>query len=428
MSRQALVPSSALPLVYFSWAHFGLAMALLLLIVEPTLPGGHFFHPRMVAVVHLVTLPWISGSILGAFYVVAPLVLGMPLPVRSGDWVVCGAFVVGTAGMVARFWLGEYATMASLALLVLVAVVWLGGRAALALRTSTAPWPVLLHVMLAFANVVVAALFGIALGFDRMYGAFGFPPLAAAIAHAHLAAIGWPMMMVIGLAYRLVPMFLPAKMPTGAGLAVSAIGVELGLIVVVVALLTGSRWLPLGAALIAIGIAAFVRNMRVTVRQKLPRPPALPKRDWSTWQTHMALAWLFVAMGLGAWLTVASDGAAHVAVAWTYGIVGLVGFVSQIVVGIQGRLVPLYAWYRAMAARGGQPPPRAANELPTPGYAFPIFALWTVGVPWLAFGLAAVHPLSVRLAALVLLIGVVVGAAYLAHLMRAVTRADPSMS
>jgi hypothetical protein len=31
----------------------------------PGVPGRFFYHPRMVALVHLVTIAWLSGSILG---------------------------------------------------------------------------------------------------------------------------------------------------------------------------------------------------------------------------------------------------------------------------------------------------------------------------------------------------------------------------
>jgi len=421
MNRQALTPSSALPLVYFATAYVGLALAFLILAMDPALPGPYFLHPRMVAVVHLVTVAWITGSILGAFYIVAPLALGLPLPVGRGDWVVCSAFVAGTAGMVAHFWTAQYGLMAVSGTLVLLAVVWLAVRAALGLRGATAPWPVLLHVMLAFVNMVAAASFGVAIGFDRTVGSLGLQPLQAAFAHVHLAVIGFPMMMVVGLAYRLVPMFLPARMPHGAGLALSAVGLELGLVVIVVTLLTGSTWLPAGTGLVCLGIASFVWHMRVVVKQKLPRPPALPSRDWSTWQTHVAIAWLFVTVILGVVLTFHSAWS-YVGLAWIYGVAGLVGFLAQIVVGIQGRLVPLYAYYRVMAAQGGRPPARAANELPRPAFARPIFLLWSVGVPWLAWGLATVDPVSIRGAALVLLAGVVLGAAYLVYLMRTAAR------
>lgn len=421
MSRQSLTPSSALPLVYFGAAHVGLMLAFGALAVDPTLPGGHFLHPRMVALVHLVTVAWISGSILGAFYIVAPLALGIPLPVGRGDWLVCVGFVASAAWLAAHFWTGQYGRVPWSGGGVLVAGVWLAGRAAIGARRATVPWPVLVHVFLAFANLLGAALFGAALGIDRAHGTFGFPPVRAVFAHVHLAAIGWPVMMVVGLAYRLVPMFLPARMPTGAGLVVSAVLLELGVGVIVVALLSGSAWLPLGGAVIAAALASFVRNMRAAVRHKLPRPPALPRRDWSTWQTHVAILWLFVAAGLGLALTLPSSDP-RVGMAWVYGVAGLVGFLAQIVVGIQGRLVPMYAYYRAMTARAGSPPPRAANQLPTAAFARPIFLLWTIGVPWLAWGLATSHLGSVRLASLVLLAGVVTGGAYLVHLMRTAGR------
>jgi len=329
------------------------------------------------------------------------------------------AFLVGSSGMVTHFWIGQYAAMAWGGLLAVLAVVWLGSRSVLVMRRATAPWPVLLHVALAFLNFSTASGLGMAIGFDRAYGWFGLSPRAAAFAHAHLAAIGWPLMMVIGLAYRLVPMFLPARMPTGSRLAMSAVLIELGLGALVVTWLAWPAWLPVGALLIVAGLASFISHMRAVVRQKVPRPPALPSRDWSTWQTHVAFVWLIVAVGLGVTLSLLASGPEPTRVAWIYGVAGLVGFIAQIVVGIQGRLVPLYAYYRAMAALDGQPPVRAANELPTARFARPIFVLWTIGVPWLAWGLAAEDVASIRLASTVLMAGVGTSAAYLVYLMRA---------
>jgi hypothetical protein len=38
---------------------------------RPVLPGAFHYHPRLIALLHLVTLGWISGSILGALYISA---------------------------------------------------------------------------------------------------------------------------------------------------------------------------------------------------------------------------------------------------------------------------------------------------------------------------------------------------------------------
>jgi hypothetical protein len=327
--------------------------------------------------------------------------------------------------MVSHFWIGEYDGMAWSAGLVTGAIGWVAFRACRGLPRASAPWGVKLHVALAFLNILAAAVLGILIGLDRSRGVLGWSPLASTFAHAHLAAVGWATMMVVGLAYRLIPMILPAAMPTGRSLALSAVLIEGGLLVVVAALIRGSAWLPLGGLLIVAGLASFVAQIRRTLKRRLPRPPALPLRDWSTWQTHAALLWLVAAAGLGLMASIGFPAGWHARLSWVYGVAGLMGFLAQIVVGIQGRLVPFYAWYRAFAARAGQPPPRAANALPSATFARLIFAAWTGGVPLLAMGLAVERHDMIRLSALLLLAGVLAGAAYLAHMLRSAQVEEP---
>ena len=413
-----LAPSSAVPLAYYASAHTGLAAAFLALVVDPAIPGASFYQPRFVALVHLLTLAWLTGSILGSFYVVGPLALRVPMVAGPGDWIAFVAFVSGVGGMVAHFWINSYDGMAWSAMLVFGAVVFVGWRAVRGLPRSTAPWPVAAHVALAFVNLLGAAILGMLIGFDRTRGFLGVSPLAMMFAHAHLAAVGWVMMMVIGLSYRLIPMILPAAMPTGRSLATSAIAIETGLGVLLVELLRDSGFVWIGALLIVVGIASFVIQIRNTVARRMPRPPALPRRDWSTWQTHAAFFWLIGAAGIGLALSVGLPDERRLSAMWIYGVAGLVGFLAQIVTGMQGRLVPLYAWYRAFGA-SGEPPATAANALPSASFARPIFLLWTVGVPLLAYGLPAGNTLVIRVAAACLFAGVCVGASYIAHMMRA---------
>jgi len=138
-ARRDLVPSSAIPLAYFGLAHAGLAAALGVLAIRPELPGGFFYHPKMVALVHLVTIAWLTGSILGAFHIVAPLALRLPMPVRRAEWAGFAAFAAGAIGMVAHFWIGTYDGMAWSAGLVTAAIAWVGFRAARGMRDSAAP-------------------------------------------------------------------------------------------------------------------------------------------------------------------------------------------------------------------------------------------------------------------------------------------------
>jgi hypothetical protein len=417
--RRDLIPSSAIPIAYFAFAHAGLALALAVVAARPQIAAGFFYHPKMLALVHLVTLAWLTGSILGAFYIVAPLALRMPFPAGAGDWVGFLAFAVGTSGMVARLWLEDRDGAAAFAILVLAAVAWVALRASRRLRAAPVPWPVKLHVGLAFGNILAAGAFGILIAIDRSRGFLGIPPLASVYAHAHLAAVGWVLMMVIGLSYRLIPMMLPAHPPHGASLASSAVAIESGLAILLYAFTTGSGGLTAGAGLIAVGIGCFVWQIRRTLASRVVRPPALPGRDWSVWQTHAALLWLIVAVALGLVVTTGLPGTRQVQWIWVYGVAGLIGFLAQIVTGMQGRLVPLYAWYRTFAASGGEPPARAANEIPSAAFARPLFLLWTAAVPLLAWGLAREHRAVISIASGMLCCAVLLGALYIRVLLRA---------
>ncbi len=420
--RRDLTPSSAVPIAYFAFAHLGFAVALAMLVLFPQVPGRFFYHPRMVALVHLVTLSWLSGSILGAFYIVAPLVLRMPMPVSRADWVTFVAFATGTIGMVTHFWIGEYHGMVWSAALVLGAIGWVAIRAWRGLRHAPVPGAIKLHVGLAFGNILAAGSLGILLGLDRSRGFLGLSPLAVTYAHAHLAAVGWVAMMVVGLGYRLIPMMLPTVMPVGRRLAVSAVLMQVGVVIVVATLLGQSRWVPVGGALIVSGIASFAAVMRGAVRHRMPRPPALPRRDWSAWQAHAALVWLLVAVCLGLTLSLSGFDPQRVPLMWCYGVAGLVGFLAQMVVGIQGRLLPMYAWYRALAARNGVPPARAVHDLVSAPFARAIFWAWTAGVPLLGWGLAFQQTDAIAVGAAALLSGIMASGAYISNMLRAAGR------
>jgi hypothetical protein len=396
-----------------------MALALATLLARPDLPGGYFHHPRMIAIVHLFTLGWITSSILGAFYIVGPLALRLPLPPGWRDRAAFAAYAAGVSGIVGHFWIGEYSGMAWSAVFVAGAVLHVAVRAWRGLPASPVPWAVKLHVALAFANILLASLLGMVIGLNRIYGWFAWSPISAAFAHAHVAAVGWAVMMVIGLSYRLVPMIVPAEMPNRPAMAVSAVLLETGTIALAIALISRSNWTPLAAAIIILGIASFVHQVRLIVGRRLPPPPALPRPDWSTWQTHIAFAWLIIAAGTGLLLTLPWTSTWLIPLGWIYGTAGLVGFLAQIVVGIQGRLLPLYGWYRMMERHHLQPPERSAHTMASHGLARAILIAWAIGVPLLTVGLTSGYEPALAAGCAALLVGVALNTAQVATIVAA---------
>ena len=412
-----MLPSPTLPLVYVAGAHGCLMAALGVLVANPELPGAFVYHPRALAIVHLVTLGWISGSILGSVYIVAPLALGVPMRAGRIDTLACASFWCGTGAMVAGFWAGRFDVLASAPLLVIGPLVVVGTRVAFGLRGSRLPAGIALHVVLAFTNITAAGVLGFLLALNRVTGALPWSPVALAAAHAHLAVLGWAMMMILGVAYRLIPMFVPAAMPSGGGLAVSAVLLEIGTLGVAGSLAVGASPGPWVAFVVA-ALIAFSGIVRRTVRDKRARPPDLPPRDWSTWHTHLALVYLSVATVLG--VVVAAD-ASSPALLWTYGATGLLGFVVQMVVGIEGRLLPMYAWYRALERGDGVLPERSAHRLIVPRLSLAVLIGWLLGLPVFTAGLAHGMPALISTGAAAMLLGTALNAVHVAVLARRAT-------
>ena len=235
----------------------------------------------------------------------------MPLPAGPSDRLAFAGYAGGVAGMVSHFWIGEYSGMAWSAGLVIAAVLHVAVRAWTGLAAAPIPWPVKLHVALAFANMLGASVFGIVLALNRIFGWFGWSPMSAAFAHAHLAAIGWAVMMVVGLSYRLIPMIVPAAMLTRTSMAHSAVLLEAGILVLAIGLVRHSAATLPGAILILAGFGSFLAHVRDIVKRKLPPPAALPRPDWATRQTHVAFGWLLLAAATGLVLTL------PIPLAWT---------------------------------------------------------------------------------------------------------------
>lgn len=386
-ARRELLPAPTLPLVHLAGAHLALALAFGLLVAEPGLAGAHHYHPRLIAVLHLVTLGWITGSILGALYIVAPLAFGLPFRAGRGDVAAALGFWLGTAGVVSGFWLGRFAIVGFASVPVLGALAFIGARWLWRLPMARVPWGVSLHVELAFLNVFVAGAAGGLMAVNRLAGQFRWAPPALASAHGHLAALGWATMMIFGVGYRLIPMFLPAAMPAGRGLGVSAVLLEIGTLWLAMSLAAGwSAGPPM--LLVLAACAAFFWWIRRTLRDRRPPPVELPRHDWSMWHARLALFYLAVAAALGCWLAVGDPPAATT---WAYGSAGILGFLAQMVSGIQGRLLPLFAWYRALERRDGELPRPSVHRLIAPSLARAIFLAWLTGLPVFTVGLMTAH-------------------------------------
>ena len=281
---------------------------------------GYFYHPLMIGVVHLVTLGWISSSILGAIFIVGPLVLRMPM--RVG------------------------------------------------------------------VNFVVAGVLGLLIGADRDVDVVPGSSISNVYAHAHLAGLGWATLMVVGVGYRLLPMVLPSAIPEGLRVVTSLVLLQLGIIGVSTTLLmTGEASLGWTVFVVA-GIVTFLSGAVWMGRHPRSPPPARPKPDWAVGHAFQSLVYLLIASLIGLALVLVPTTTWTARLAMLYGIVALVGFLSQVVIGMEHRILPLFQWHTRFKASGFADQPPSPHTMGSQSIRAAVFGLWTVGVPVFAVGMA----------------------------------------
>ena len=417
-SSADFVPARWVPLLYLAFAHASLATAFALIAADPRGAMGFYYHPHLVAIVHLVTLGWISGSILGALYIVCPLAFRTSLPAGVWDYVAFAAFAVGVTGMVAHFWIGALPGMVWASTLVVGAMAFVGSRVVAGLRHAPVPGEARLPVVLAFVNVMAAGAMGLLLGINKTAPFLPSSQLRGVGGHAHLAALGWATLMVMGAGYRLLPMILPAAMPRGPWPYAATLLTQMGAWGIFLGFLADERWVAPAAGVAAAGVGVFLSQVFWMARHRRPAPPERPRPDLSIGHAVQALAYLAVTCVIGLGLAFAPP--SETALRWTmaYGTLGLVGFLAQMVVGVAGRLLPLYAWIWGFSDRDYKDsPPSLHGALPRLRQAL-VLLLWTAGVPSLAFALASGRFGLLRLAAAGLAAAVLIGGLNLAVAIR----------
>jgi len=414
----ASLPARLLPILYLSLAHASLSLAFTAVALEPQSVAGFFYHSRMIALVHMVTIGWITASILGALYLVAPLALKTTLPARWPDYVAAALFWIGAVGMVAHFWIAGYGGMAWSGAMVACGVLIVGVRVMAALHRSAIPFAVRMHIGLAFLNFAGAATAGVLLGIHKVYPFLPGSLLSNVFAHAHVAALGWAVLMVVGVGYRLFPMVLPAQMPSGPTLFVTAGLIQAGVWGLFLTLVGQTGATAFFAALIVGGIAAFAGHIIWMLRHPRPKPPAIRTPDPAVLHAAAALASLAIACVLGLWLAAVPMSPATLRAAMAYGVFGLIGFLAQIVVAMEGRLLPLAAWYWAFGKAGGTSPIVPPHARAWRTGQLTAVALWWFGVPCLAVGLASATVPLVTVAAWSLLVATLLDAAQIAIVVR----------
>lgn len=337
-------PPLAVPARYFLTAPlFAAAAAVLLLWEGPAALAGRW-SPTGLALTHLLTLGFIAMVMVGAVQQLLPVLAGAPI--RHALWASRVLHVLLSAGTVALavgLWAGAAAWLHGAALLLLAFVLGFAAAAGEALARSRSSHATVTAMALSVAALAVTAALGLYLAAGHMGAGV---PLARQWTDVHLAwgLAGWVGLMVIGVAYQVVPMFqvtpdYPRAVVRWLGPAVflglvawsSGVFLERGTEIL-------GAWLAgLGALIVAAGLAAFAV---ITLRLQAQRRRRLPDVTLSFWR--IGLASLLLAVALAVALAVRPD--LQAVLALPLGVAVVAGFAVSVINGMLYKIVPFLVW------------------------------------------------------------------------------------
>jgi hypothetical protein len=219
----------------FACALVNLALGLLLSVLGLAWPSASASAPASLAMVHLLTIGWLTLLMFGALFQFVPVITSRKLPSQTLPLATLIGVEGGLALMVGGFCaLGRAAWAESLLPIggsLVIAALVVGGAALLVPLAAKRPVPLSARFVLAgLAFLLLTVLLGLSFALALTVPAIG-PALAPLLAdgvtyHALAGFGGWFTLTAIGVSYELLPMFMLAPHERGMlGAAVLWIGV-----------------------------------------------------------------------------------------------------------------------------------------------------------------------------------------------------------
>jgi len=345
-------PPLSVPFRFFLTAPlFGLACATLLMWRGPEVFDSRWM-PAALAATHLLTLGLLAGVMLGAMMQILPVLVAAPLPApRAVAWLTHLALVAGALALAGGFlWLQP--ALLKLAVVALGAgfAVFVAAVAASLVRVRA--WNTTVGVMWLVAIAVVATVaFGALLAASLGFG-IALPSGALHDLHPGWALLGWIGVLVIGVAYQVVPMFqmTPAYSDRLTSWLTWAIFAALVLWTAVRVTL-GDAGDALARALLLALAAAYAAFALVTLDLQRQRRRRLGDVTLDFWRVGMVC--LIAAAGCWA-ARVAGIGSLPEAFDVFLGVLAIVGVALAVVNGMLYKIAPFLVWFHLQTELAGR--------------------------------------------------------------------------
>jgi cbb3-type cytochrome oxidase subunit 1 len=364
--------SVSLPLGFILMGLAALCIGAVWLVASPPLLSSYHYNPFAVAATHLFVLGWICSIVMGAMYQLVPVALETKLYSERLARVQMLCHAIGFAGMVWMFreWnmkqVGHFGSIMAVGVGIFVYNIvrtllkvprWTVIASAITAAVSWFSLTVTMGLSIAAAKCSSAAMEeGAASGpFSVIVQSIGtfmmrFDAISAMHAHAHLGGVGFFTMLIVGVSYKLIPMFTLSEIQCRRRAALSIALLNLGLAGAFVAILLRSQWKLAFAVVIVVGLALYGFELVAILRARKRRV-----LDWGIKTFLTAVGFLFPLSLLAlvlSWPSLPLNGFTG-QLENLYGFLALVGFISFALIGMLYKIIPFLVWFGAYSKKVG---------------------------------------------------------------------------
>jgi hypothetical protein len=347
--------------------------------------SGHYFHPHLLALVHVLVLGFCTMIVFGALYQLLPVLSERPLfSKRLTGWC-CILLASGTVLLGYAFWIFNSGVIMQVAgFIILTAVILHIINVLLSLKGAKSS---ITFDCIATAHLwlLLTVIVGLLLVFNFQFAFLPQDQLHYLTLHAHLGLVGWLILLIIGVGSKLIPMFLLSGSDQSKLIRFSYYMINSALVLFFADVLFTHSYARAWCYVIitCAGLCGFAL-MIARAKKKSVRK----KADESMKQTFIAFFFLLLPALLA--LALSSPGNMFdekqlLALARVYGIALIPGFLVMLILALTFKTLPFILWID-LKHKGPMPPKFMPRDLYNPRSVMIMLWSWNAGIAALIAG------------------------------------------
>jgi hypothetical protein len=253
-------PSAFLVIPHYLLAAFSFLFASVLVLLSTDDFLGHYFNPALLSIVHISVLGWATMIIMGALYQFAPVIFQTSLYSELTGYLTMVLLASGTLGLVWSFWnFSVGLPMQFSSVLICLALLLFTFNIAITAIKSKQRGIEADFIVTSLFWLLATAIMGVLMAFNFRYVFLKESHLFYLKIHAHAGMAGWFLMLIIGVASKLLPMFMLSHKPRREILKYTYYLLNIGLIGLMVDwFFTEGSYIWIWSILISSGILSFL--------------------------------------------------------------------------------------------------------------------------------------------------------------------------